>query len=58
MGQKPFVRNPGRLQKQCLTERKSLHYLRIRMTHLDVIAACPTASFWWRGFTLAARWRD
>jgi hypothetical protein len=29
-----------------------------RMMHLTAIAALSTARFWWRGCTLAARWRD
>lgn len=28
------------------------------MTDLSIIAATSTASHWWRGCTLAARWRD
>jgi hypothetical protein len=42
-----------------LTERKSLPYHAIRMTHLDAIAASSTARlWWWRSANLAARWRD
>jgi len=28
------------------------------MTNLVAIAASSTVRFWWRGATLAARWRD
>jgi len=28
------------------------------MTHLNAIAATSTVRFWWRGRTVAARWRD
>jgi len=28
------------------------------MMHLTAIAATSTVRFWWRGATLAARWRD
>ena len=41
-----------------LTAPKALHYLANRMTHLNAMAATTTVHFWWRGWTLAARWRD
>jgi len=28
------------------------------MTHLNAIVAASTARLWWRGLSLAARWRD
>jgi hypothetical protein len=48
-----------RVNRQRLTGPKSLPYHAIRMTNLVAIAATPTARlWWWRGATLAARWRD
>jgi len=41
-----------------LTAAKSLPYRAIRMRHLNAIAATSTVRFWWRGLTIAARWRD
>jgi len=41
-----------------LTDAKSLPYHAIRMTNLVAIFAPSTARLWWRGATLAARWRD
>jgi hypothetical protein len=42
-----------------LTEAKLLPYHAIRMTTLAATVANPTARrWWWRGATLAARWRD
>src|SRR6185369_4068194 len=42
-----------------LTYRKRLPYHAIRMTNLVAIGASSAAhSWWWRGCTLAARWRD
>jgi hypothetical protein len=29
-----------------------------QMTNLNAFAATSTAHFWWRGSTIAARWRD
>jgi hypothetical protein len=42
-----------------LTALKRLTYSANRMTNLVVIAASSNARlWWWRGATLAARWRD
>jgi hypothetical protein len=30
----------------------------VPMTHLNAIVAASTARLWWRGRSLAARWRD
>jgi len=41
-----------------LTHPERLPYEANRMTNLVAFAACSTARLWWRGCTLAARWRD
>jgi len=41
-----------------LTAAGALPYHAIRMTNLVAIAATSTVHLWWRGGTLAARWRD
>jgi hypothetical protein len=42
-----------------LTEPKRLPYHAIRMTNLVAIAASSAANrWWWRGVSIAARWRD
>ncbi|HKP34881.1 MAG TPA: hypothetical protein VJT70_08910 [Sphingomicrobium sp.] len=41
-----------------LTFGDQLPYHAFRMTNLVAIAASSTARLWWRGATLAARWRD
>jgi len=41
-----------------LTSGEPLAYGAIRMTNLVAIAATSAAHLWWRGSTLAARWRD
>jgi hypothetical protein len=35
-----------------------LEYQRIRMTHLNAIAAASTVRLWWPAVSYAARWRD
>jgi len=46
------------VNRRPLTNPDALPYHAIRMTNLVAIAATSTAGFWWRGATLAARWRD
>jgi hypothetical protein len=41
-----------------LTSSDLLPYHTVCMTNLVAIAASSTARLWWRGATLAARWRD
>jgi hypothetical protein len=41
-----------------LTGAECLTYFAIRMTHLNATPVTMTAHLWWRGYPLAARWRD
>jgi hypothetical protein len=38
--------------------RRAGHFYLDRMLNPNAIAVSSTARFWWRGRTLAARWRD
>jgi hypothetical protein len=58
MGQKPFVCNPRPLAEPALDRSQASPLPRESMTHLNAIAATKTVHLWWRGYPLAARWRD